>query len=188
MKPERAARRADYEIRRAEHSEVAALIRKHHYAKGCANTSSECFGAFRDGGLVAGALWMPPTKGCAMTVASDWRRVLCLSRLAVVPGEPTNVASMLIGACVRAFRRERRWVALVTYADVWQAHTGVIYRATNWTYEGLTEPQPKWLGPDGQQVSRLSTKSRTTDGMRALGYRMAGKYSKHKFVMNLQAA
>jgi len=111
--------------------------------------------------------------------------VLALSRLVVVPGEPTNAASILIGACIREIRRRRQWPLLVTYADQSQGHTGTIYRATNWTYAGLTKPEPRWVDQEGRQVSRLATKSRTAAEMTALGYRMSGKFAKHKFTMDL---
>ncbi len=187
-KPVNAARRMDYEIRPAPFSDCRALIRVHHYAKGCANTATEAYGIFRksDGVLVGAALWMPPTRVCAESVnRENWKTVLSLSRLAVVPNEPTNVASMLIGACIRAFAKAKRWTSLVTFADQSQGHTGAIYRATNWEYVGLTKPEPRWVDKDGKQVSRLSTKSRTGATMRELGHVLVGKFSKHKFVLHL---
>lgn len=187
FKPDNAASRADYEIKLHTLAPCAALIREHHYAHGCANTSVMSVGMFRDGALVGAALWMPPTRVCAETVDRDrWRRVLSLSRLAVVPGEPTNAASMLIGWCIRKLKKESKWIAIVTYADESQGHTGTIYKATGWAYAGRTKPEPRWIDSTGRQVSRLSTKSRTADDMRALGYTMHGKFAKHKFTMRLE--
>jgi hypothetical protein len=138
------------------------------------------------GELVGAALWLPPTKPCARTVHDDWTRVLSLSRLALLPGEPTNAESLLIGASIRLIRRTKRWAALVTFADLSQGHTGTIYRATGWTYLGLTKPEPRWEDAAGRQVSRLATKSRTRAEMEALGFRMVGRFSKHKFAMALE--
>jgi hypothetical protein len=84
-----------------------------------------------------------------MTVHSNWRRVLSLSRLALAPTEPQNAESILIGWSVRRIRREGKWVALVTFADESQGHTGTIYRATNWTYVGRTKPEARMGGPVG---------------------------------------
>ena len=184
MKPLRpVARRSDYEVRDAPLLDAARLIRVEHYARGCSNTAVFVHGLYRGDVLVGAALWLPPTKNCAKTVHPDWRRVLSLSRLALLPGEPQNAESLLIGASLRKIRRSRRWAALVTFADESQGHTGTIYRATNWTYAGRTRPEPRWETADGQQVSRLSTKSRTATQMVALGHRMVGKFAKHKFVM-----
>lgn len=179
--------RSEYTIARCDHAAAVALVRAHHYAGGSANTSVLSVGAYRAGRMVAAALWMPPTRVCAESVSPDWQRVLSLSRLVVVPGEPTNVASMIIGACLRILRREGVWSHLVTYADESQGHTGTIYRATNWTYAGRTKPEPRWIDRHGRQVSRKSGPvSRTAAEMTALGYVLSGRFSKHKFVLHLR--
>lgn len=182
MKPEGPrAHRRDYEIHPVPLAEGAAFIRAHHYARGCSNTAVYAFGLYRCGALVGVALWLPPTRACAETVDADWRRVLSLSRLALAPSEPRNAESLFIAACVRLIRRDRKWVALVTFADESQGHTGTIYRASGWSYVGLTKPEPRWEDVDGRQVSRLATKSRTAAQMREQGFRMVGKFSKHKY-------
>lgn len=187
MKPDcLVARRSDYEVRDCPLSDAAALIRAEHYARGCSNTAVYRHGLYKADRLVGVALWLPPTKNCAKTVhPTEWRRVLALSRLAVLPSEPQNSESLLIGASIRKIRREKKWVGLVTFADLSQGHTGKIYKATNWEDRGLTKPEPRWEDHAGRQVSRLSTKSRTAAQMVDLGYRMVGKFPKRKFVMLL---
>lgn len=187
MKPDcPVARRSDYNVRACSFAEGAALIRANHYAGGCANTATHMHGLFRrdTGALVGAAQWLPPTRVAAESVAgTEWRRVLSLSRVVVLEGEPQNATSLLVGRSVRLVARDGRWVALVTYADESQGHTGGIYRATNWRYMGRTKPEPRWLDADGKQVSRKATKSRTAEQMRNLGYAMSGRFSKHKFVL-----
>lgn len=182
-KPDVRAHRRDYEVRKISHAEASALIVEEHYARGCSNTSSETFGLFRAGVLVGAALWMPPTKPCAVTVDADnWRRVISLSRLALRPSEPTNAESIFIGAMLRTLRKERRWVAAVTFADSSQGHEGTIYKATNWTYVGVTYRERLWVDAEGRQVAKRATRTRTAAEMRAAGYRQAGYFTKHKFV------
>lgn len=184
FKPANAAKAKDYRTERIPFVEGAAFIRQFHYAKGCANTATECFGLYRGPFLVGAALWMPPTKVAAQSVDPfDWRRVVALSRLAVLTGEPQNAASLFIGAMLRTLHAERRWTMLLTYADESQGHTGAIYKATNWRYLDRTKPEPRWVDTNGKQVSKLATKTRRAAMMRSLGYRMAGKYRKHKFAM-----
>jgi hypothetical protein len=182
------ARRTDYTVRDVPLTDAGALIRAEHYARGHSNTAVFVHGLFRGDALVGAALWLPPTKPCAQSVHTDWRRVLSLSlsRLALRPGEPQNAESILIGASVRAVRRARKWAALVTFADESQGHRGVIYAATNWVYQGPTKPEPRWEDAAGRQVSRLSTHSRTVAQMEALGYRCVGKFAKHRFAMALE--
>ncbi len=182
---------SQYQVRSVPLAEARAFIQRYHYAGGCANTAVFAHGLYRsplgDCELLGVALWMPPTKVCAQSVAGDaWRGVLALSRLAVHPVVPTNGASFLIGRSVRLIRRDARWVALVTFADESQGHTGGIYRATNWSYVGRTKPEARWVDAEGKQVSRLATKSRTKADMLALGHRLDGKHCKHKFTMRLR--
>lgn len=186
MKPEGpVARRSEYSVRDAPFAEASALIRAEHYSAGSANTAVYCHGLYRGTSLVGAALWMPPTKLCALTVHKNWKRVLSLSRLAIKSTEPTNAESLLIGASIRKIRRDRKWVALVTYADCRMGHAGTIYRATNWVDRGLTKPQPCWVDAAGRQVARKATRTRTKAEMLALGFRYLGSFPKRKFTLVL---
>lgn len=165
------------------------IIESLHYAKGASTTGVYIHGLFRDDVCYGVAWWMPPTKNTAITVNPDhWRRVLTLSRLAIHPDVPTNGASFLLGRSIRLIKQDGVWRSLVTYADTSQGHTGAIYKATNWQYVGMTKEIPRWVDADGKQVSKLSTKSRTTAQMLALGYVHDGNHAKHKFVIHLPAA
>ena len=83
-------------------------------------------------------------------------------------------------------REGGKWTSLVTYADESQGHTGAIYRATNWEYMGLTKPETIWIDGGGRMVAKkCAGKSRRATEMLALGYRVKGKFRKHKFRMLL---
>lgn len=181
-------RKSDYTVATCPLSDLADLIRRNHYARGGPNTAVFRHGLFRGVHLVGGAQWLPPTRRAAESVAQDWRGVLTLSRLVVIPGEPTNAASFLLGRSIRLIRADPRWHTLVTWADERQGHTGRIYLATNWVYLGSRLGDPVWVDPgNGQQVSRKSAKhSRTSSEMRELGYMNVGRSVKHKFVMELR--
>lgn len=184
--PRTHARKKDYTVDSVPHSVVADFIRTHHYSKGCSNTQVYGHGLFRDGVLVGAASWLPPTKVAAKSVdAENWTRVLSLTRLAIHPDEPTNAASLLLGASIRLIRKDRKWVWGVTYADESQGHKGQIYRATNWQYVGRTGPYPRWVDENGRQVAPKSTKNRTKAEMEALGHVLTGRFYKHKFIIPL---
>lgn len=131
---------------------------------------------------------MPPTRRAAESVAgAGWQGVLCLSRLVILPDEPTNAATLLLGASMRLVAADTRWHTLLTYADTRQGHTGAIYRATNWHYLGLQPGSSSWVDPGtGRQVARKATHSRTVDEMLAAGYQRIPPSPKHKFVFRLQ--
>lgn len=169
-------------------AEARRLCQQWHYSRGGSNTATDVHGLVRVDDplrLWGVAWWLPPTRVAAESVHEDWKRVVSLTRLVIDPDAPRNAASFLLGRSLRILRREGRWVAVVTYADESQGHTGAIYRASNWTYVGRTGPYPRWLDGDGKQVAPKATVSRTKAEMEALGYHIEGRYHKHKFVMML---
>lgn len=183
-------RKADWFVDSVPKSAALAMVQRHHYARGASNTATFLHGLYRrDTKQLCGvAWWLPPTKGAAMTVHPDWRAVLNLSRLVVLPEVPTNACSFLQAQSIKRIRQDGRWRALVTYADEGEGHTGAIYRAANWTYVGVSSSEERWVDPaTGLHVARLATTTRTNAQMEALGYRRTGKTVKHKFVMLLPA-
>ena len=197
MKPEgkAVARREDYLVREVRTKEAGKVIAQWHYAK----SSSNCARSFglmrRDGGmehLVGAAQFLPPLRPAARKVealaAAQGRhvpadRVVALSRLVVAPDEPQNAASILVGAALRALKRERRWCAVLTFADTSVGHTGCVYRALNADPAGMTKPEPYWINPaTGARVSRKATVSRTSAEMKALGMEQRMSEGKYRFI------
>jgi hypothetical protein len=74
------------------------------------------------------------------TAVFGMRRYGCLplqlARLVVVPDAPKNAASFLLRHSMNLIDRER-WPVLLTYADTGEGHTGAIYEATGWRFDGL---------------------------------------------------
>ena len=184
-------RKADYEVRTVPLQVCQDMVAKHHYAKTGSNTATFRHGLFRkdDFETCRGiAWWIPPTKSAALAnYPANWKAVLVLSRLVCLPGEPTNSASFLIMQSVKLIRSDKRWECLLTYADEWQKHSGGIYKATNWTPCGKTAPEATWVDSDGRMVARKAgPHTRTKAEMEALGYIMVGRFSRHRFKMELK--
>jgi len=180
-------RSKDWEVRPVDIATARRLVEEYHYARHASNTAVYLHGLFPRGSFWANdchgvAWWLPPTRSAAeATYPKNWRGVLALSRLVIVPSVPTNGASFLLGRSMRLIDRER-WPCLVTYADTWRGHTGAIYKATNWQYVGLTKPQEVWV-LDGRMIARKAgPKTRRKEEMLALGARMRGKFPKHKYI------
>jgi hypothetical protein len=181
-------RSEDWEVRPAPLVDAKALVREHHYARGGSNTAVYVHGLYhRFSGMLAGIVWwLPPTRVACESVNRDqWKRVLSLTRMVMVPGTPKNACSFLLARSVRAIRKDARFVSLVTYADESQGHTGGVYKAANWGYAGRTGPYPRWLDQNGVQVSVKSTVSRNKAQMEALGHTRVGSFHKHKYVLHL---
>jgi hypothetical protein len=184
---DRRLRKLEWEIRPVCMDFARRLVIAHHYARGGSNTATFLHGLFRVGDIFDEqcqgiAWWIPPTQTAARaTFPERWQGVLCLSRLAILPEVPANACSFLLARSRRLIDR-KLWPCLVTYADEWQGHTGAIYRADNWQYEGLTRPERTYqIG--GRMVARKAGgKTRTHAEMLALGAVMVGSFAKHKFV------
>ena len=181
----------DMEVRTAPLQDVKDLVKQFHYTRGGSNTATYRHGLFRRGDdlLLGAAWWIPPTKSAALSVSEDWRGVLALTRLVVVPGMPTNSASYLLGRSLRAIRREGRFHTLLTYADTGEGHRGGIYHATNWEYVGLTKGDPRYIDPEtGRHVARKAGGvTRTRSEMESLGYVWTPPTPKHKFVKRVRS-
>lgn len=181
-------RRADWCVRSVDIAIARRMIEREHYARGASNTATYLHGLFRVGDFwdeqCAGvAWWIPPTRSAAeATWPANWRGVLSLSRLAIEPDVPANACSFLLARSVKLIDRDA-WPCLVTYADEWRGHTGAIYRACNWRYVGMTNPQRVFVR-NGRMVARKAGgHTRTTAEMLALGAECVGAFSKHKFVL-----
>lgn len=179
----------DWEVRHASLSEARAMVEQHHYAKGGSNTAVYIHGLYRksDGSLQGIVWWLPPTRvACESVNKLEWKKVLSLTRMVVLPDVPKNACTFMLSRSVRLIRKDKRFVSLVTYADESQGHSGGVYRAANWIYVGRTGPYPRWISVDGKQVSPKATVNRTKAKMIALGHSKQGSFFKHKFVLHLR--
>lgn len=183
-------RKQDWFVDDAPLPAAQRMVAEHHYSRGGSNTAVYVHGLYKrdDGKLYGVAWWLPPTRvACESVNKEDWKRVLSLTRLVILPGVPNNACSFLMAKSIQRIRNDGRFSSLVTYADESQSHTGAIYRATNWDYAGRTGPYPRWIDPaSGRQVAPKATVNRTAQKMRDLGYERSGSFHKHKFVMHLK--
>lgn len=66
--------------------------------------------------------------------------VIELTRLWVKDGTPTNTESYFIGNTIKLVDKE----IIVSFAEIQQGHSGVVYQATNWIYTGLSAKRTNW--------------------------------------------
>lgn len=181
-------RKRDWIVADVDMTTAYELIVEEHYAKGASNTAVYLHGLYPSNWLwhnecVGVAWWIPPTKHAGIALAGDgWGGVLSLSRLAIRPDVPKNAASFLLSKSVRLIDRTR-WPTLVTYADSWRGHTGTIYRAAGWTYDGETKPGAVYSIKGRMTARKAGNRTRTHADMMALGAEFHGQHSKSRFVM-----
>jgi hypothetical protein len=163
-----------------------SLVRSWHYSAGGSNTAVYTFGLWRrddwlDIHAVAVSWWLPPTKTAALSISENWNGVLALSRLVAKPGAPKNTCSFLVRHSMRMIDRVR-WPTLVSYADEWQGHSGAIYLACGWKFDGWTKPERTYLKA-GRMVSRKrGPRTLTHAEMLADGCECIGAYRRKRFV------
>jgi hypothetical protein len=83
-----------------------------------------------------------------------------LSRLCVHPDvqrEEYNITSWFVSRCIKRFRKDANVCCILSYADS-SRHDGIVYRACNFKYYGLSDPKKDFYYADGTKHSRGSVK------------------------------
>jgi hypothetical protein len=83
-----------------------------------------------------------------------------LSRLCIHPDvqrDEYNITSWFVSRCIKRFRKDANVRAILSYADS-SRHDGIIYRACNFKYYGLSDPKKDFYYADGTKHSRGSVK------------------------------
>jgi len=83
-----------------------------------------------------------------------------LSRLCVDPviqKEEYNITSWFVSRCIKKFRKDTNVRSILSYADS-AHHSGIIYRACNFKYYGLSATKKDFYYEDGTKHSRGSVK------------------------------
>lgn len=165
---------------------ASKMVEKYHYSHGCSTQFVAIHGLFMiqdDYNVLPYGLcwWMPPASpSVARYCSEDMQGVLSLSRMVLTPDAPRNAASFLLSRSIKAL--PEKYHTLVTYADTWQGHTGGIYKATNWHYDGLTAPEPVYINEQGRVVSDRSGKKTYSASEMVGQYTRVGYYRKHRFI------
>lgn len=176
----------EWEIREIPLPIADKFVEQWHYAQKAGKVAHKCFGLFYKGDpytLHGVSVWNVPPLGAAKSVDKCHRNVLALSRFCLIEGRPENAGSFLISKSIKSLD-SRKWRTLLTYADTALNHNGGLYRASNWTYEGLTGKNPMFWDPiNNCMKSRKSgANNYSKTQMLKMGYEFKGNFAKHKFI------
>ena len=168
--------KSDFYIDRVCKEEIKDLLYTHHYLK----DESKDFKSGFNYGLFKRSEWECPLRignclgACIFTglpvpeiavgafglERNQQEGIYELSRLCIHPDvqkEEHNITSWFVSRCIKRFKKDARVSCILSYADS-NHHTGVIYRACNFTYHGLTDPKKDFYYADGTKHSRGSVK------------------------------
>lgn len=131
-----------YEVKRIERDDCADFILNVHYAKRWPSITY-AFGLF-DGDEI---IWVitygtPPSSTLRRGVAGDENisNVIELNRLCLKYNRK-NEASKLISLSLKMLPKGK---IIISFADKSQGHNGCVYRASNFTYHGLSAKRTDW--------------------------------------------
>jgi hypothetical protein len=131
-----------YAIRPISYSTaIRIVVDKHYLHRKC--PCSFAFGLF-DGESIKGVIVYgtpssaPLRSGICGTDEKD--NVIELTRLWICDSVGKNGESFLIGNTIPLVNKE----IIVSYAEIQQGHTGIVYQATNWIYTGLSAKRTNW--------------------------------------------
>lgn len=116
------------------------FIEQHHYSHSINGVkNSFCFKVEFAGVLVGAVLFGAMSTTAWKKFSSFEHEVLELRRLVLLDHVGRNAESRVIGFCLRYIRKHDPSIkVVVSYADPLYGHSGVIYRASNFKYVGLS--------------------------------------------------
>lgn len=129
-------------VERVSRADCEPFIIGIHYARRWPSISY-AFGLFREGELVGVVTFgTPPSATLRLGVAGPDHQaeVLELNRLCL-RDNLKNEASFLVAAAIRMLPKPK---IIVSFADTAQGHKGVVYRASNFLYTGLSAKRTDW--------------------------------------------
>ena len=174
----------DFYIDRVTKKELEPLLLTYHYLKDESKTFKSWYnyGLFKHtdwecplniggclGGIVFTSLPVPEIAvGAFGLERNQQENIYELSRLCIHPEvqkEEYNITSWFVSRCIRRFKKDARVRCILSYADS-SHHTGVIYRAANFKYYGLTDKKSDfWIKqPDGSFIKHSRGPTKGLDG------------------------
>tara|TARA_R100000458_G_C8235427_1_gene215918 strand:+ start:103 stop:705 length:603 start_codon:yes stop_codon:yes gene_type:complete len=130
----------DFEVKLITRKDVRDFVETWHYSQSINGLRiTYVFGLFCEGDLIGAMIYGP------LGMANTWKKygkeesdVIELRRLCCIDNTPKCTESYFIGKTQRWLKKNTNHKIIVSYADAYHNHTGIIYRATNFKYEGLT--------------------------------------------------
>ena len=136
---------------------VRKFLKRWHYSDYVNIQAKHTFCLFREGNfgipeMVGVCIYTRPAGPSAgqsyYPEAPD--KVLELRRLCLIDATPKNAESFFVSRTIKWLKGNTDWEFVLSYADMEQGHTGVIYRASNFEYLGVTGAG-KTLEVDGKR-------------------------------------
>ncbi len=125
--------------------EIRPFIDRWHYSHGNIPSIRHCFKLMHEGdciGVIAYGLMpmMGAWKAYEKFGVTKETDILDLRRLCCIDDTPKNTESYFIGKTIKWLRKNTDYKCIVSYADPFHGHGGIIYKATNFEHLGMSSP------------------------------------------------
>ena len=137
----------EYRVEPITFASARPILRTWHYDDYVNVQCKYAFGLFAPGkfgiqqlvGVCVYTLPAGPTAGKSYCPEAP-EKVLELRRLACIDDTPKNAESFFVSKTLKWLKKNTDYKVIISYADPEQGHTGVIYKASNFTLVGMTHP------------------------------------------------
>jgi hypothetical protein len=128
---------------------VRLFIEQHHYSHSTNGVKvSQCFAVHHGIELVGAVLFGQMSTTAWKKFGETEADVLELRRLVLLDEVGRNAESKTIGWCLRWLKKNTNVKVIVSYADPNAGHSGTIYRAANFRYQGVSAPDKGFYDPE----------------------------------------
>lgn len=144
----------DLEVTPCDICEIKDFIENNHYSHSVNGVKiTFCFSVKFNDNLVGGVIFGAMSTTAWKRFAKEEQKVLELRRLVLVDEAGKNSESRVIGYCLRWIKKHAKHIDIVvSYADPLHGHTGVIYRASNFKYEGTSSPDKGFIDKESGKI------------------------------------
>ena len=130
----------DFIVKPVAIQQVKNFIERWHYSKNVNGLNiSNVFGLFYKNQLLGAIIYG------SLSMANTWQKygskeneVVELKRLCCVDNTKKNTESFFIGKTIKFLKKFTKYKIIVSYADPFYKHSGIIYKATNFKHKGYT--------------------------------------------------
>lgn len=171
----------DLEIAEIDTKQARVFYGMHHYLPSISKFGIH-YGAFLDDELIAAITFSKPIRlESAKRIGLKTNELKELSRFCIHPSyQQKNLASWFISRTIKFLKTKDEYIkCLISFADTTMGHTGTIYKASNWMFDGETKPSYHWVTSDGYLAHKKTIWDRAKKmGMKEFEYARENEYSK----------
>lgn len=139
------------DIREVELKQVRKFIETHHYSRNVNGLKvSKCYGLYIENELKGALLFGQLSTTAWKKYATNEKDVVELRRMVVLDDMPKNTGTFFLSKAIKMIKKSTKFKIIVSYADPYHGHCGIIYQAANWSYWGETATDVLLKTPEGK--------------------------------------